>query len=192
MVDFPVYPGAVRSRSGRARCYYYQDLGTLGGINTTAYGINNSGQVVGNSFDASGNVHAFLKSPGQPMQDLGTLGGSSELCLRPQRLRPGGGASVGCRPPYLGLTVKDPGQPLVNLGALEEATATPGPSITWARRWRCGGCHARLDGLLTESGRGPAKSGYPGGLFRPGLRYQRQQPGGGGGSRMPTNITAPS
>jgi len=57
------------------------DLGTLGGNYTWANGMNNLGQIVGNSFlapDGDGNVHtrAFLWQDGS-MRDLGTLGGSS-------------------------------------------------------------------------------------------------------------------
>lgn len=55
------------------------DLGTLGGDQpgwtTIAYGINDSGSVVGYSYVPSGNFRAFLYSNGS-MQDLGTLGGS--------------------------------------------------------------------------------------------------------------------
>jgi len=52
------------------------DLGTLGGSDSTAYSINAGGQVVGDSV-MTGNVteHAFLYSGGV-MTDLGTLGGS--------------------------------------------------------------------------------------------------------------------
>ncbi len=49
------------------------DLGTLGGA-SVAYGINNSGQVVGLSAIAgSGNSHAFLYSGSGPMKDLNNL-----------------------------------------------------------------------------------------------------------------------
>ena len=41
---------------------------------SAAYGINDAGQVVGGSYDASANFHAFLWQNGS-MQDLGTLGG---------------------------------------------------------------------------------------------------------------------
>lgn len=53
------------------------DLGTLGGNFSVAYGINASGQVVGNS-TISGNStrHAFLYTNGT-MEDLGSLGGDS-------------------------------------------------------------------------------------------------------------------
>src|SRR5580704_4338915 len=60
--------------------YAYTDLGSLGGEKAIAYGINNSGQVVGES-DVPGTPaepHAFLYSGGV-MTDLGVLGGSSFL-----------------------------------------------------------------------------------------------------------------
>jgi probable HAF family extracellular repeat protein len=54
------------------------DLSTLGGANSTAVGINASGQVVGYSDLSPGSfgpTHAFLYSGGK-MTDLGSLGGS--------------------------------------------------------------------------------------------------------------------
>jgi probable HAF family extracellular repeat protein len=55
------------------------DLGTLGGGQSQAIGINDSGQVVGGS-EISGNTefHAFLYSSGT-MTDLGTLGGDFSI-----------------------------------------------------------------------------------------------------------------
>jgi probable HAF family extracellular repeat protein len=52
------------------------DIGNLGGVGTIAFGINNSGQVVGTSNRGDGTAHAFLWSMSTGMQDLGTLGGS--------------------------------------------------------------------------------------------------------------------
>ena len=56
-----------------------RDLGTLpGGDASIAYGINNSGQVVGWSRTASFRTHAFIAYAGHPelgMRDLGTLVG---------------------------------------------------------------------------------------------------------------------
>jgi probable HAF family extracellular repeat protein len=54
------------------------DLGTLGGVESNAFAINDSGQVAGFSYLASGNYHAFLTS-GTAMLDLGTLGGANSF-----------------------------------------------------------------------------------------------------------------
>jgi len=48
-----------------------------GGTFADAYGINSSGTIVGNSYNASGNEHAFMYTTAGGMVDLGTLGGSS-------------------------------------------------------------------------------------------------------------------
>jgi probable HAF family extracellular repeat protein len=52
------------------------DIGTLGGSISQAFGINDSGQVVGSSTTSEGNSHAFVYSNGQ-IADIGTLGGAS-------------------------------------------------------------------------------------------------------------------
>ena len=52
-----------------------EDLGTLGGPDSYAYGISDSGQISGKASIGSA-YHAFLASGGT-MQDLGTLGGSN-------------------------------------------------------------------------------------------------------------------
>jgi probable HAF family extracellular repeat protein len=53
------------------------DLGTLGGNKyiSTAYGINDVGQVVGDSTTAGGDNHAFIIIGGRGMTDLGPLSG---------------------------------------------------------------------------------------------------------------------
>jgi probable HAF family extracellular repeat protein len=57
-----------------------KDLGTLGGNNSWAYGINDVGQVVGKSdilpITNPAHTHAFIYS-GSSMTDLGTLGGTN-------------------------------------------------------------------------------------------------------------------
>jgi probable HAF family extracellular repeat protein/T5SS/PEP-CTERM-associated repeat protein len=50
------------------------DLDPLWPAISAAYGLNDAGQVVGGSYDASANFHAFLWQNGA-MQDMGTLGG---------------------------------------------------------------------------------------------------------------------
>src|SRR5262249_22930570 len=55
-------------------------LGTLGGDYSEGFGVNDAGQVAGNSKTASGITHAFLYENGT-MNDLGTLGGSTSLAL---------------------------------------------------------------------------------------------------------------
>ena len=52
------------------------DLGTLGGSYSSAFAINNSGQIVGMAYvPGTSAYHAFLYSNGT-MTDLGTLGGA--------------------------------------------------------------------------------------------------------------------
>lgn len=48
-----------------------RDLGTLGGPNSQATGVNDNGQVVGWSVDAAGNDRAFIWTDAGGMQDLG-------------------------------------------------------------------------------------------------------------------------
>jgi probable HAF family extracellular repeat protein len=52
-----------------------EDLGTLGGLWSSAAGINGAGQVTGDAEVAPSQLHAFLWTDGT-MRDLGTLGGS--------------------------------------------------------------------------------------------------------------------
>ncbi|HEV8692521.1 MAG TPA: hypothetical protein VGQ91_19600 [Ideonella sp.] len=57
-----------------------QKIGTLGGVYSDAYGINNHGDIVGQSSLEGGAQHAFVYRGGS-MVDLGTLGGSHSVAL---------------------------------------------------------------------------------------------------------------
>lgn len=59
--------------------YVVEDLGTLGGYYSFAYGINSTGQVVGNSETGfpPAPTRAFLWDEAEGLSDLGTLGGSN-------------------------------------------------------------------------------------------------------------------
>ena len=56
--------------------YHVIPLGTLGGAQSWATALNESGEIVGYSEMSDGSTHAFLYSDGQ-MVDLGTLGGNN-------------------------------------------------------------------------------------------------------------------
>ena len=64
----------VAAAQGQPPRYQLTDLGTLGGSESEALGLNDAGQVVGWSLTADGNTRAFLYDGGT-MSDLGTLGG---------------------------------------------------------------------------------------------------------------------
>jgi probable HAF family extracellular repeat protein len=72
---------AGSSEAVKFRC---ENLGTLGGsqyytvFEYREAGINDVGQVVGYAFTSGGARHAFVKSPGQAMVDLGDIPGSTE------------------------------------------------------------------------------------------------------------------
>lgn len=65
-----------------AQMYRVTDLGTFGGSQSDAFGINDSGQVVGWAFTSSNSLtHAFRTAPNSPINpatdDLGTLASAS-------------------------------------------------------------------------------------------------------------------
>lgn len=77
----PINPNAAQAVTPPA----IYNLGTLGGSYSVGFGVNASGQVVGQSYTASNQVHAFLYSgvPGNggKMMDLGTLGGTYSVAV---------------------------------------------------------------------------------------------------------------
>lgn len=56
--------------------YAVVDLGTLGGTNSHAFGLNNHGVIVGDAMLPDGRTHGFVFTNGV-MMDLGTLGGTN-------------------------------------------------------------------------------------------------------------------
>lgn len=80
--------GYYRTAGGNSAPYHafywspgtgFQDIGTLGGAESYAFGINDAGTVVGVSLTAGGISHAFSWTQAQGMVDLGvTLPGASE------------------------------------------------------------------------------------------------------------------
>jgi len=93
------------------------DLGTLGGFNSTAYAINDAGQVTGNAQLAINASHAFV-SDGTTMRDLGSLGGDSTgVAINPCGLVAGNSWVV---PPPFGFqhAFRSDGTTMTDLGTL--------------------------------------------------------------------------
>ncbi|MCX6903292.1 MAG: immunoglobulin domain-containing protein [Verrucomicrobia bacterium] len=79
----PASNGGVRHAIFTDRNGVMKDLGTLGGPNAQAHGINALGQMVGYSSTSNGSTHAFITRPnpianpdGGNLTDVGTLGGA--------------------------------------------------------------------------------------------------------------------
>ena len=68
--------GAVAEVEAGPTPFAVTELGTLGGAQSIAYGLNDLDQAVGQSNATNGQAHAFLWSEGV-MTDLGTLGGTT-------------------------------------------------------------------------------------------------------------------
>ena len=75
----------LRAPTGRTRAFRWtasggmKDLGNLGRCCTTAYAINDRGQVVGLSNLSNGGYRAYRWTASGGMQDLGTLGGYGSI-----------------------------------------------------------------------------------------------------------------
>ena len=68
--------GPVFTQSGAPGAYFIRDLGTLGGPQSAAFGVDENGQVAGAAQRSDSTTHAFVFD-GSGLRDLGTLGGAS-------------------------------------------------------------------------------------------------------------------
>jgi probable HAF family extracellular repeat protein len=106
-----------------------EDLGTLGGNVSEARGRNDTGQIVGFSQISSGWYRAFLKDPGQPMVDLGTMMGGTtsraEAINAAGQIVGSGDIAPGLNSGFL----KNPGEPMQALPILDKFQNTGAESI---------------------------------------------------------------
>jgi probable HAF family extracellular repeat protein len=68
----------VSTQAPAAGPYFIDDLGTLGGAESRAFGISEAADAAGSAQRADGTTHAFFSSGGT-LADLGTLGGASSV-----------------------------------------------------------------------------------------------------------------
>ena len=116
------------------------DLGTLGGLGSSAWAVNDSGQVVGTS-DTTGNFgqHAFMWTQADGMIDLGTFGGTvSEARDVNEEGQIVGGSSTGGVWPSTHAVLWNPAgdatPPTITLPAdiVVDATSPDGAPVTYA------------------------------------------------------------
>jgi probable HAF family extracellular repeat protein len=113
-----------------------RDLGTLGGEESRAFGVNSLGAVVGQGDAAGGEPHAFLWTADAGMVDLGTLWALWECGGATATTSTRGGMSWGTATPTPERPMRSCGPRRRAWSTLEPSAARSAgrvPSMTWAR-----------------------------------------------------------
>lgn len=128
---FAIFCGSTQTVTA-TESYAITDLGTLGGAQSKAYGLNDLGQVIGESDTPSGESHAFLWLP-EPayglsagMNDLGTLGGSESAAFGVNNVGQIVGRADTAAPAVSRAFLWDP-----TTGVMQDLETLAGPSVAY-------------------------------------------------------------
>ena len=119
-IAFPTYISLSVIAGGKLPAATVTDLGTFGGQNSRAIGINATGQVAGSATTSTGNWHPFLYTNGV-MKDLGTPPGYTQCFAA--GLSPAGWVAGSCSQGGIGDAFVYKNGAMTDLGFLGGATA---------------------------------------------------------------------